>query len=225
MQIPIRKITKAEMVWLVENNCISHNHSYASHYTCFIREKPDTAPMTEKIGIFDIETVGLKANWSHMLCWCMLDRDSGKISHDLITRREVRDKVDKRIIKSAIKEIAKYDRIVTYYGRRFDIPYTRSRALYQGVEFPGYRDLYHTDLYFMAREKFAIHSNRLGAICQYFGIEAKSHPMTPELWQRAGAGNEEALKTILTHCEEDVDSTNKVFDLLLQHIITTKRSI
>jgi uncharacterized protein YprB with RNaseH-like and TPR domain len=188
-------------------------------------EKPDTAPMKENIGIFDIETTGLKANWSHMLSWCMKEHGKDMIHSDLITSREARDKNDYRIVKSAVAEIKKYDRICGYYSTRFDIPYLRSRALSQGVDFPSYRDLYHTDLYYIARAKFAIHSNRLGAVCEFFGIEAKGHRMTPNLWKDAGAGKQEALETILIHCKEDVESTDKVFSLLLDHMLVNKRSI
>lgn len=224
MKIPIRKLLKRDLVWLAENYC-RHQHTYLSHYTCFLTEKPPTSPMTEKIGIFDIETTGLKANWSHMLCWCIKDHGKDVIHSDLITSREARDKNDRRIVKSAVDKIREYDRLVGYYSIRFDIPYTRSRALHHRLEFPAYRDLYHTDLYFMARSKFALHSNRLGTVCEYFGIEAKNHPMTPDLWRRSGKGEEEALGTILTHCKEDVESTDEVFDLLLEHIMVNKRSI
>ena len=224
MKIPIRKLLKRDVEWLAEHSC-RHGHSYLEHYQCFLAEKPDTAPMQENIGIFDIETTGLKANWSHMLAWCMKEHGKNIIHSDLLTRTEVRDKDDSRIVKSAVKKIEEYDRVVGYYSSRFDIPYVRTRAIYHGIEFPAYRDLYHTDLYFMARSKFALHSNRLKVICEFFKIPAKDHPMTPELWQKAGAGDEKALKTILTHCEEDVDSTDKVFHLLLKHIMVTKRSI
>jgi uncharacterized protein YprB with RNaseH-like and TPR domain len=225
MKIPIRKLLKKDMIWLAENKCVAHDHTFLSHYTCFIREKPDTAPMCENIGIFDIETTGLKANWSHMLSWCMKEHGKDIIHEDLITSREARDKNDKRIVKSAVEEIKKYDRIVGYYSTRFDVPYVRSRAINQGIEFPSYKDLYHTDLYYVARSKFALHSNRLASICQFFGIEAKSHPMTPELWQRSGAGEQDALDTIMLHNREDVVSTDAVFDLLLDHMLVNKRSI
>jgi len=224
MEVPVRKLTKAQLVWLGENKC-RHSHNFLSHYTCFLAEKPDTSPLVEKIGIFDIETTGLKANWSHMLCWCVKEQGKDIIHQDLVTSREARDKNDKRIIKSAIKEIKKYDRILTYYGSGFDIPYVRTRAIGQGMSFPGYKDIYTTDLYFACRTKFRVHSNRLGAICEYFGIEAKNHPMTPSLWQRSGAGEKDALEEVLTHCREDVESTDKVFQMLLSHIMITKRSI
>jgi uncharacterized protein YprB with RNaseH-like and TPR domain len=181
--------------------------------------------MTEKIGIFDIETTGLPASYSHMLAWCMLDRDTGKIASDIVTRKEARDKHDVRVTQSAIKEIEKYDRIVGYYSSRFDIPYVRSRALKHKLIFPAYRDLYHTDLYFVARSKFRLHSNRLKAICEFLSIPAKTHPFTMDLWERAGAGEAEALKTVLTHCEEDVESTNEVLTILLDHMLFSKRSI
>lgn len=224
MEIPIRKLTKAQLVWLAEHNC-RHHHSYLSHYACFLAEAPDTSPLIENIGMFDIETTGLKANWSHMLCWCMKEHGSDTIHEDLITKREARDKNDYRIIKSAVKQIRKYDRICGWYSSNFDIPYVRSRAIKHGIPFPEFKSLYHTDLYYVARAKLALHSNRLQAVCEYFGIPAKEHRMTPDLWQRAGAGQEEALQDILFHCREDVISTDMVFDLLLKHTQLQRRSV
>jgi uncharacterized protein YprB with RNaseH-like and TPR domain len=220
----VRKLLKKDLVWLGENMC-RHKHTYLEHYSCFLTEKPDTSPLVEKIGIFDIETTGLKANYSHMLAWCMKEQGTDVIHEDLITSREARDKNDKRIVKSAVEEIKKYDRIVGYYSTRFDIPYVRTRALRHKMAFPMYRDLYHTDLYYICRQKFALHSNRLASVCEFFGIEAKNHPMTPDLWERAGAGQPEALKTVLTHCQEDVCSTDEVFVLLLDHMMQNKRSV
>lgn len=224
MQIPARKLTKKELVWLCENYC-RHGHLYIEHYNCFITESPDTSPLVEKIGIFDVETTGLKAPWSHMLAWCVKEHNKDIIHSDLVTRKEARDKNDKRIIKSAVNEIKKYDRLITWYGTNFDICWTRSRAMYHRIDFPLYRDLYHTDLYYIARNKLAMHSNRLGAVSQFLGVEAKTHPFTPELWRRAGAGEPEALQEVLTHCKEDVISTDKLFIKLLDHMLVSKRSI
>ena len=224
MKCPVRRLLKRDLVWLGENKC-RHSHTYLSHYTCFLAESPDTAPLVEKIGIFDIETTGLKANWSHMLCWRMKKQGEDVIFGDVVTTKEARDKNDTRIVKSAIAEFKKYDRIIGYYSSGFDIPYLRSRALEQGIDIPGYKDLYTTDMYFVCRSKFRIHSNRLGAICEFFGIEAKNHPMTPKLWKRAGAGEKDALEEICTHCTEDVESTDKVYQMLLKHMLVSKRSI
>lgn len=115
IRVPVRRVTKADIVWLGEHFC-RHNHTYLEHYSCFLMEKPDTAPMVERIGIFDIETTGLPANWSIMASWCMLDHETGKITEDIIKKREIRDRSDKRIVKSAVAEIKKFDRILTWYG-------------------------------------------------------------------------------------------------------------
>lgn len=221
---PVHRLLKSEIIWLFDHNC-KHGHNFAEHYACFLAENPKDSPLREKIGIFDIETTGLKANWSHMLCWCMKEADSDDIAYDLITRKEARDKNDKRIIKSCVEEIRKYDRTMGWYSSRFDMPYVRSRAEFHNISFPTYKEALHTDLYYIARSKLALHSNRLGAVCQFFGITAKSHPMTPSLNQRCGAGEKEALLIVLEHCKEDVVSTDACRDLLIKYSGNTKRSI
>ena len=51
MEVPVRKLTKAQLVWLGENKC-RHSHTYLSHYMCFLAEKPDTSPLVEKNKVF-----------------------------------------------------------------------------------------------------------------------------------------------------------------------------
>jgi len=214
---------KKDIIWLFDHNC-KHGHNYAEHYACFLAENPKNSPFQEKQGIFDIETTGLKANWSHLLCWCMKEVD-GIVTCDLITRKEARDKNDYRIIKSCVKEIRKFDRTMGWYSSRFDMPYVRSRAEFHNIPFPTYKEALHTDIYYIARSKLALHSNRLGSVCQFFGIEAKNHPMNPDLWMRAGRGDKDALEEVLTHCKEDVVSTDKSRELLMKYAAPTNRSI
>ena len=215
---------KKDIIWLFDHNC-KHGHNYAEHYACFLAENPKNSPFQEKQGIFDIETTGLKANWSHMLCWCIKEVNSDLITFDLITRKEARDKNDYRIIKSCVKEIRKFDRTMGWYSSRFDMPYVRSRAEFHNIPFPTYKEALHTDIYYIARSKLALHSNRLGSVCQFFGIEAKNHPMNPDLWMRAGRGDKDALEEVLTHCKEDVVSTDKSRELLMKYAAPTNRSI
>lgn len=223
-EINYKKLLKADMLFLFENKCKKHGRRYSEHPQCYLREQPSKEPV-EKIGIFDLESSSLKANYGHMLSWAVKEHGKNVIHSDLITRKEVRDKNDKRIVKSAVKEIRKYDRLVGFYSARFDFPYLRSRALHHKLDFPKFRELLHTDIYFIVRNKFALHSNRLGAVCLFFGIEAKSTPFTPELWEKAGAGQRAALSKTLRHNKEDVVSTDKVFTMLLDHFALRKASV
>ena len=224
-KIPIRKLLKRDIVWLAEHNCKAHNHSYLSHYNCFLREKPNMSPLIEKVGIFDIETTGLQANWSLMLCWCLKEHGKDIIHEKLITKKATRNRDDYQVVKSAVEEIQKYDRIVTWYGTKFDLPYLRSKALYWKIPFPRYKELYHTDLWYQSRSKLKLSSNRLQTVCQYYGIAAKGHPMTPELSIQTQRGDDDARNTVLEHCREDVISTDQCYDLLMDYSPSTKRSI
>lgn len=222
--VPVRRMLKADIIWLFEHKC-QHGHTYAEHYACFLAENPKESPFREKQAVFDIETTGLKANWSHMLCWCYRDVNTKEITYDLITKKEARDKNDYRIVKSCVEELVKYDRTLGWFSSRFDMPYIRSRAEFHGIPFPTYRQALHTDLYYIARMKLALHSNRLQAVCQFFGIQSKSHPMTPTLNQLCGAGNSDALQIVLEHCKEDVISTDLCRKMLVKYSAPQKKSI
>lgn len=224
LKLPVRKLLKRDLVWLAEHKC-RHGHTYLEHYSCFLSEKPNTSPLTEKVGIFDIETTGLVANWSLMLCWCVKEHGSDKIHEKLITKNAIRNRNDYQVVKAAVEEVQKYDRVVTWYGTRFDLPYLRSKALYWDIPFPRYKELYHTDLWYQSRSKLRLNSNRLKTVCQYFGIEAKGHPMTPDLSIRGQRGDKDALMTVLEHCREDVKSTDQCYDLLMDYSPANKRSI
>lgn len=225
LRVPVRKLRKLDLVWLGENFC-RHGHTYLEHYSCFLSEAPDTAPLTEKIGMLDIESTGLQANWGFMVSWCIKEYGKPIIHEGLVTRKEIQsNQQDKRIIQSCVEEMKKYDRLVTWYGSGFDLPYIRTRAIFHGIDFPRYRDIYHTDLYYIARNKLKLHRYHLKTVCEFFDIPSKMHPMTPKLWAKIPMGDKETLLTILEHNREDVNSTDAVFDALLEHMLVGKRSV
>jgi hypothetical protein len=77
----------------------------------------------------------------------------------------------------------------------------------------------------MSKNKLKLRSNRMAVICEFFGIEAKTHPLTPDIWQTAGAGNKDSLAFIWQHNVEDVVSTKKVFHLLEKYSAKSKTSL
>ena len=225
MKPPIRRLKKSDIEWLNDHLCRAHGHSYLAHYPCFLREKPEDSPFKERVGYLDIESTGLKGNWDYCLCWC-LKIQGGEILGRHLTKREIVDyKFDKNLMKELIEAIRGFDRVVTYYGMRFDIPFIKTRCEKWGLEFPSYRDLWQTDVYFIAKANLLLHSTRLMHVCDLMGIPNKEHKLDPDIWQKAQSGHVPSLEWIFEHCKEDVVSLEMAHERLKKYTIPAKRSI
>ena len=224
MRPPIRRMKKSDIEWLNNNYC-EHGHTYLHDYSCFLKDKPSNSPFQEKIAFFDIESTGLKGNWDFMLCWAMKERN-GKILGRRLTKKEVTGYIfDRELTKELIADIKKFDRIITYYGSRFDIPFIKTRAEKWGLDFPSYRDLWQTDTYDLAKKNLLLHSTRLEHVCNLMGIPCKGHKLEPDIWQKAQSGHVPSLDWIFTHCCEDVTSLEMAWERLQKYSIPAKRSI
>lgn len=149
-----------------------------------------------------------------MLSYC-IKRHHGETLQRSVSPQEVRArKYDRRLCQQFLQDLNEFDRLVGYYSTRFDIPFIRTRCLYWGLGFPPFGSLFHTDLYYAVRNKLRLSGNRLEAACIQFGIPAKATPLTPSIWRDAGTGCPKALALVVAHNEEDVASTEQLWDLL-----------
>ena len=209
MSVPLSALKKSEIIKLATRYC-KHGHSYLSHYSCYLKE---TSERPERIGFWDIEASGLDADYGIMLSWCIKDSLSPKIYEDVLTPADVKTGFeDKRIVQSCVNAMLKFDKIVTYYGTGFDLPFTRARALIVGVEFPAYGALKHKDLYYLIRNKFKLSSRRLENACrQLLGTTDKTR-IDSKYWRNGVRGDKESLKYILTHNRYDVLDLEKLYN-------------
>lgn len=239
-RLPVHHLRKAEFVWLGSHKC-KHGHNYLEHWHCFLSEQPtvpDGRPYSmlssissggEKIGFVDIETSNLDANWGIILTYCIKVRGSKKILHDQINKVDIRkypdDQSDKRIVRHLIKDMLRFDRIVTHYGRRFDIPFTRTRALICGVPHPHFGSISNDDVWCIARKKLKLNSNRQGTVHRaLFGKSSKSH-LDMRYWVAAARGNKKALNHVLEHNRIDVIELEESWEVLKDFVGKTNCSI
>lgn len=203
-----------------EFRCV-HRHNGLGHPECFKKQNK----LTEHVGYLDIESSNLNASFGVILSYCIGD-DNGKILKRVITPEEIKSGVfDKYLLKDLVTDILKFDRIVTWYGAKFDIPFIRTRCLYHKIPFPVFGERMHTDAYLIAKHKLKMHSNRLGAVAPFLGIPAKGHPLNPEVWLKALSGHKEALRFILTHNIEDIVSLRDTWHRINHYIRLTKTSL
>lgn len=209
--------------------CI-HRHTIDSHPRCFAKglikydfkddrefERLTGIPWYQypkyKIGYLDIETDGLKADFSTMLSWAIKEKD-GPVKTDVITKKELfNGTYDKRIVQSCIDEMKKYAIIVSFNGTRFDLAFLRTKALHYGIDFPGYGELYHFDLYYTVKSKLNLSRKSLDNACDYLGIKGKT-PISKDVWRKAKYGDYEALQEVLAHNVPDVEILEQLHNKL-----------
>ena len=204
-KLPIHRLKKAEMVWLGTHTCRDHGVSYLGHYNCYLKDHPEKK---EVEGYLDIETTNLTASYGIMLAWCIYDANNEVMHEGLITRADLdSEDLDKRITQELIDKLREFDRVYTFYGTKFDLPFVRTRAIVHGLDFPIFQTLFHKDIYYIVRNKFRLHSNKLVVACEVLLGKTNKTRITPHYWTKALMGHKESLEYIMEHCRYDVIDT------------------
>jgi len=214
---------KKHLVWLSENYC-KHGHPYLDHFNCYQNEHPGGV-IQENVGFLDIEATNLKADFGIVICYCIKPARRDKIISRCIQPKELKSCYDKEVVAHLIQKLQYFDRVITHYGSRFDVPFLRSRALSLGLDFPIYKSLWQTDTWNIARRKLCISSNRLGKIANLLGVKEQKTPITSEHWIGALMGKGKSLEYILDHCRKDVLILEEVYNRINQFTPKSKTSI
>lgn len=205
---PLHRLSKAEIVKMGNTRC-KHGHTFLEHYGCYEPEQQ------ERVGYLDIEASNLDADFGYILSWCIKNEIGGNIIEDVLTKEDLETneagKEDTRIVQSLVDALANYDRIVTYYGKRFDVPYIRTRAIACGIEFPNYGTLTHTDLYFVIKFKMKLSSNRLENATRVLLGKTNKTRIDSKHWRAGGRGAADSLAYILDHNRKDVIDLQRLY--------------
>jgi uncharacterized protein YprB with RNaseH-like and TPR domain len=219
MIAPVNRLKKEEIVWLGNHRCKKHGHTFLEHYQCYNSEEN----RQEKIGFLDIECSGLEADFAIVLSYCIKERGANKIHKGLITKEDKNN--DARLVRACIQDMLKFDRIVGFYSTFFDIPFLRTRALVNKLEFPAFKSLKHSDVWMMARKKLKLHSNRQENVCRtILGKTEKTH-LESKYWLGALRGDKKSLNYVMDHNKKDVRDLERIYDKLVGFVNKTDSSI
>lgn len=173
-----------------------------------------------KTGVIDIETTGLWSDFGYIIVAVIKDMSTGR---NIIFRLDQTDHykecmknptvenwkiVDKKICEAIRKAYEKFDIILHYNGRSFDIPFINTRLMKANV--PILPDMKQLDLYYIARYKMRLRSKRLDALKEFLDIDTDVMGHCWEYWQMAGAGIKEGFDFVVEHCVRDVDRLTEV---------------
>lgn len=150
---------------------------------------------------------------STVLCWA-----AKWVGHKQVHFASILDDSPRTMIKKIHKLIDEADAIVTYNGKKFDLPTLQREFLLHRLAPPSpYKDI---DLIQTVRSKFNFASNKLDHIAQELGIGMKvSHEGMP-LWIECMAKNPKAWKVMKKYNIQDVKLTEDVYKRLQGWIVT-----
>lgn len=168
-----------------------------------------------RILLFDIEATQLKGDFGRLLSFGWKWFQKGKAQVKDITefpKRFRRDPTDDRELAVFARRILEQaDLWVTWYGKRFDIPFLNTRLLAHRE--PMIRPTSHDDGWEIARFNLKLHSNRLASVSAFLGLEEKT-PLKPEVWTRATAGHPPSIHYVDQHCRQDVYVLEAAYEIL-----------
>ena len=165
--------------------------------------------MAPRVVILDIETSSLEAD-AGIIVGAGLMPENGPAEY-LGVRRTGEEK---KALATLVSQLDKYEVIVTWNGRSFDLPFLTTRLLSYGLDPRPLGAKRHVDLNEVVKNRLRLTFTYLDHVCDFFGIVKSKGPMgmdVPQLYLRAQEGDTKALGAIREHCLDDLQATRNVF--------------
>jgi uncharacterized protein YprB with RNaseH-like and TPR domain len=191
-----------------------HRHTLLEHPQCWRQPQ-------ERLGFLDIEASNLVADFGIMLSYAIKEFGSDRVYSNVIQKKDIEKAhagdEDKKLVQQCMDDIRNFDRIITFYGARFDVPFMRTRALSMDIPFPLYGEVKHTDLYFAVKHKLRMSSNRLENASRVILGKTEKTRVDAKYWRAGQRGEKKALAYILDHNIKDVLDLEKLYVKMLPH--------
>lgn len=178
-----------------------------------------------KVGVFDIETSNLNANFGIVLCGVVYDVTNEKIYivrwDETKCYKNGEYDNDREVVAKLRDLLESFDIVIGYNSSRFDIPFLRTRLLYHKERL--IESVRHIDLYYLVRFKLKLHDNKLDTLAKFSNLEHQKTEVDGMKWTQAlvYAGTKKGKKAmdyIVEHCVLDckvlAESFAQVKDLI-----------
>jgi DNA polymerase elongation subunit (family B)/predicted RNA-binding Zn-ribbon protein involved in translation (DUF1610 family) len=150
---------------------------------------------------------------STVLCWA-----AKWVGEKQVHFASIMESTPKQMITKIHKLVDEADAIITYNGKRFDMPTLNREFLLHKLPPPSpYKDI---DLLQTARSKFKFASNKLDYVAQELGVGMKTSHQGMPLWIECMSKNPKAWKLMKKYNCNDVKLTEEVYTKLLGWIVT-----
>ena len=165
---------------------------------------------------FDLECSNLAADYGTLLCAVIKPLGCEPTIIRLPRSPATCKDLDRRLAIAIRNELAQYDVLVSWNGKRFDIPYLNARLFYHNL--PPLDRVKHVDLMYTARYRMHLSNARLETVAMHLSTKARKTRLDPAYWIRAVGGDAKAMQYIVDHCIADVELLEECFEKLKSQI-------
>tara|TARA_Y100000310_G_scaffold336735_1_gene422075 strand:- start:2638 stop:3195 length:558 start_codon:yes stop_codon:yes gene_type:complete len=177
-----------------------------------------------RICAVDLETTDLKAMMGTLLCGSfqpIIPPEYGApeaYTIHIVAKKHSKDpNPDKQLAMMLRDEIERYDEIVTWNGKMFDVPFLNARLLKHNER--PVRPRFHLDLMYKA----GYSANRIGSkklvnVQKFLDLAESKTDIDWDVWKMAMRGDDTALAEVIYHCEQDVRVLAEVYWRLLPYV-------
>lgn len=164
---------------------------------------------------FDIETVGLNADYGVILCVCIKPMEKPTITFRLDDFEDRGDDFDKEMLIEVTNTLNQCARLYGWNSTRYDCNWLRGRRLTVGLSNMAC-SFRHTDLLYPAR-RLGYHDAKLETLMRQFSRTEK-YDVRPAEWLKAFRGNKASMDRIVRHCQQDVAGMEDVYKYLFPQV-------
>lgn len=120
------------------------------------------------------------------------------------------------MVKMAHKLLDEADCVLTFNGKKFDIPMLNAEFMKLGMAPPS--PYHHIDLYQVVRSKFKLASNKLQHVLDFFGLSPKEDHRGFQMWIDCMNGDKKAWREMEKYNKQDVASLIELYEYILPWI-------
>ena len=169
--------------------------------------------------VFDIETTDFAAGGilDHMICGSILPLE-GKIETYKISHSDNRD--DCRVLTEFLGALSRYGLLIGHNILAFDILWLRSRSSYHGLELPERQYICYDTYQAARRQGIKAERKSLAFLGDFYRLKNLKTLIYPVAWSMVDSPGrteaEEAITSVVSHCEQDVTMNRDLFYALWQ---------
>jgi uncharacterized protein YprB with RNaseH-like and TPR domain len=166
-----------------------------------------------RVCVYDLETTDLNAQTGRLLTATIMGFDPDEMF--MLTLRDYdawktgKRSDDSEIVADTLAILEQFDVHIAHNGCNFDRKFIYTRALAHGL--PPVQPQKTLDPCLLARQNFALKSNRLDSVGDHLHVDVEKTPFVSEIWVKAFMdGDVDAMKYIEDHNVKDVVGLAKI---------------